>query len=311
MGLYLIILHTMLLAFPLLSDHPPQDSTNLPTEEIELTAYVETNQVPLNRQVVFHVALSWVGDISRYKIDLIPLPEVTNLTLEGSGSSYRLEPLGDNRFRSVKTFFYKFRPIEKGTAYINSFGIQYQDTRNGQTDQLFSQRIKIEVLDPVAEPLSGKGFSRIYQFLIVLFLLTIAYYFYRYVKNRKKAIEKSSLDAQIPATRYLTLLEQEIDPKAGNLEESTRHLSKIFRDFLKEEFQLPTGNQTPGEICDYLRTQGVSVKQVERIEELFSQTEMVTFGGKQLSPEEFTHLFSIVENFLQERKEHWKAKQAK
>ena len=55
--------------------------------DILLRTYIESEQVPLNREVVYNVELRWQGDLSKYKIGAILEPAVNNLTTRGSGSS--------------------------------------------------------------------------------------------------------------------------------------------------------------------------------------------------------------------------------
>jgi len=63
------------------------------SQQIQLRTFVESSSVPQNRPVIFHVELSWVGNLGRYRIEPISQPILTNLILEGSGSENRLQPL--------------------------------------------------------------------------------------------------------------------------------------------------------------------------------------------------------------------------
>ncbi len=282
----------------------------LPSSQIELKTYVESSRVPLNRPVIFHVELSWIGDMSRYDIEPIPLPVLTNLTMEGSGSAYRLDPLADKSFRSVKSFTYQFRPLSLGMAYIDGLTIKYTDSKTGKTDALYSQRMMIEITDPLPENSPGAALSLIYQALLAIFALTIFYFVIRYIQKRRARKKMPMQPQSAPAEEYLKQLSQEIDPKGANLNEMTNRMLKLFREFLQKEFRLPPGVAAGKEICDCLAEKGVSDESLQPIRKMFEDVEVVIFGGSEIPPEEFTRFYTIVENFLKDRREVWEAEHA-
>lgn len=282
----------------------------LPSSQIELKTYVESSRVPLNRPVVFHVELSWIGDMGRYNIEAIPLPVLTNLTMEGSGSAYRLDPLGNNNFRSVKSFTYQFRPLSLGMAYIDGLTIKYTDSQTGKSDALYSQRMMIEIVDPLPENSPGVTLSLIYLALLTIFALTIFYFVIRYIQKRRAKKKVDVLPQVSPAEEYLKQLSQEIDPKGTNLNEMTNRLLKLFREFLQKEFHLSPGAAAGKEVCNYLAEKGINEETLQPIRKMFEEAEVVIFGGSEIQPDDFSRFYTIVENFLKNRKEVWEAEHA-
>lgn len=277
---------------------------------IEFKTYLESSQVPLNGMVIFYIELSWIDDMSRFHIAPIPTPHLTNLTMEGSGSSYKLSPLPNGAYKSVKTFTYQFRPLGMGMAYIDGLEIKYTDTVTGKSDILYSNRMMIKITEPLPENSTGMALSIIYLVLLTIFALTIIYFGIKYVQKRKGAQKRSQQSVMPIAEQYLKQLSQEIDPKGANLNEMTNRLSKIFREFLSVEFHLPAGVVAGKEICEQLAAEGVAEGDIKRLNELFEQMDMIKFGGEEITPNEFSHIYTIVEDFLVQRKQVWEAEHA-
>ncbi len=303
----LLAVHSHLLAGATRLQNDSTSSTPVPSSQIELKTYVESSRVPLNRPVIFHVELSWIGDMSRYDIEPIPLPVLTNLTMEGSGSAYRLDPLKENSYRSVKSFTYQFRPLSLGMAYIDGLTIKYTDSQTGKTDALYSQRMMIEIVDPLPENSSGVTRSLIYLALLTIFSLTIFYFVIRYIQKRRAKKKLPVLPRVSPAAEYLKQLSQEIDPKGTNLNEMTNRLLKLFREFLQKEFSLSPGAAAGKEVCNYLAEKGLTDETLQPIRKMFEEAEVVIFGGREIQPDDFSRFYTIVENFLENRKDVWEA----
>lgn len=297
------------LAIPALAT--PEDTTQTPpvASTIELRTYLDSPRVPLNRAVVFHVELSWIGDMSRYQITEIPQPVLTNLLLEGSGSSNRLEPLPDGRFRSTKSLTFQLKPIELGMAYIDGLVIKYRDTMTGETDALHSQRVMVEVIDPVPDGSMGGVWAAIYVVLLGIFAAAILYFGVLYFKRRKEARQARQPKVSL-AEQYLKRLAQEVDPKGTNLNEMVVLLSKIFREYLAREFRIPAREASSEELYRHLSDAGVEENDLQRLRELFNKLDVIKFAGAEVDPAEFSLIYGTVEAFLVRRKKQWEAEQA-
>ena len=273
---------------------------------IEFKVYVEQSRVPLNQKVIFHVELSWIGPLNRYEIQPIEQPVLTNLLMEGSGAANRLIPLDSGKYRSVKSITYQFRPMEMGMAYIDGILIRYRDRVTGEDDQLQSQRIMVEIIEPVAE---GSQHVRaiIYIVLLGLFFSTVLYFVVQYVRRRRMS-EPETRSTTSLAERYLIKIGQEVDPRSTNLSEMTRRLSRIFREYLSREFDFPTLEASTSEILSHLRQQNLDELDISRLEGVFHKLDEIKFAGRKVEPTEFMEIYGIIEAFLNKRKEMWYAR---
>ncbi|RMG67496.1 MAG: hypothetical protein D6715_04675 [Calditrichaeota bacterium] len=277
--------------------------------EIHLETYVESTRVPLNREVRFHVRLSWIGPMGRFQIDPITQPHLTNLVLQGSGSSNKLEPLGNGKFRAIKTLTYLFRPLELGMAYIDPMEIHYRDRMSGQEHHLQSQRVAVEIIEPVA-PGGGGVRARIYVVLLAIFFLTIAYFLWRFIRLRSHRQQETPALAP-PSEEYLKKIAQEIDPKASNLGPMSVKLSQLFREFLSREFSIPAREASSSEIVQSLGARRLPAEEISRVEEILTTMDRIKFAGVQPGPVEFSQLYQAVETFIEHRQQLWQSQQSK
>ncbi len=284
------------------------EAISQPTSTIELTTYIEKSSVPLNEEVAFHIRLSWLGDMSRYKIVEIPQPLLTNLLMEGSGSKNQITPAEDGTLRSTKTITYKFKPVEIGMAYIDGLVVKYRDSATGETDMLQSQRVQVKILDALPDS-SGNVTAVVYIVLLLLFALTIAYFLMQYLKKRNLTPEESGAPLSIPR-QFLKRMSEEIDPKATNLGEMSVLLSRIFREFLSREFSFPAANSSIDEVRGALRKRSIAELEINKITELLEKLDVIKFAGGSVDPAEFSNLYGTAENYLHGRQAHWESEKA-
>ncbi len=280
----------------------PAVSTSLSydTAAVELKTYLENSKVPLNRRAIFVIELSWVGDMSRYHILPIPPPVLTNLMIEGSGSANRLEEVPGGQYRSIRSFTYRLSPVALGMAYIDGLEIRYQDQKTGEMNSLISQRVSVQVIDPL--PDSSDNFPPfIYLLLLVIFFGAIAYFLIRYFRTRKAAAGAPEREISL-AEQYLKILAHDVDPRGTNLREMTLEMARIFREYLARQYGIPAREASTRELVDYLVRAGVSEGEVQRVDEALRKWDLVKFAGGTIDPAEFTNLYGVVENFLSERK---------
>lgn len=274
--------------------------TGLP-EKIQLNTFLENSRVPLNRPVLFHVELSWEGELSRYQIEPVSQPILTNLLMEGSGSENRLEPLPNGKFRAVKSITFRFKPLEMGMAYIDGVRVKYRDNIKGTEDFLTSQRVMVEIVDPLPEAGDFTQPSLFYIILFAIFLGVIAYAFIVFLKKRKLAQKEPEIFVPL-AEQYLEKMTAQIDPKSGNLKEMLDRLTRLFREYLQRQFGLRAADLSEAVIGDRLQEAGLEADSVQQLSDLFKKLEEIRFSGKTVDPVEFTRIYGIIEAFLLKRK---------
>jgi hypothetical protein len=307
----LLITLTLFVIIPLAVAAQRVDTTAVSVVEpvtISLKTYVESNKVPLDRKVEFNVELSWIGELSRFHIDPLEQPALTNLVMEGSGSANKLEPLADGRFRAVKTIMYQFTPLELGMAYINGMVIKYRDQITGEEDQLISQRVQVEIIDPVSRG-NGSGFRAIiYIILLIIFFGSMIFFIIKYIQKRRRAAIAVPIKVCLPQ-EYLNRISQEIDPNNTNLAEMTIKLSSFFREYLSRDFQILAREGSTQEIVENLSSKDIHQADMEKLKNLFEKLDLVKFAGENIDPAEFSNIYGTIETFLLNQKKIWDEQQ--
>ena len=269
---------------------------------IQLNTLVESSRVPLNRPVIFHIELSWPGELSRYQIEPVSQPILTNLLLEGSGSENRLEPQEDGTFKAIKSITYHFKPLEMGMAYIDGVVVKYVDRETGEENQLSSQRIMVEIVEPLPEEGEGPVRAVIYIVLLLIFFAVLLYFIILYWKKRKQAQHSLAPVESLPEI-YLNRLAQEVDPRGTNLAEMTARLSKIFREYLDEDFGIRARESSTQEIVAQLTELNLEERDRENLKTVLEKLDLIKFAGKNVDPADFTDIFGTIEAFLIKRKQ--------
>jgi len=160
----------------------------LPAEGIRVSAFAEQSTVPLNRTVPVTIRLEWQGDLDRYEIIEVENLTAQNFEVVGNSSANRVAVV-DGRNLSVHDFQYTLRPMSLGMGYVNGLTVRYADAGNGKQYRLFTNRVEIRVVDPVAEP--GAHDWLYYLAAALLLLAALVYVFVKLQKKKKQEAEKA------------------------------------------------------------------------------------------------------------------------
>ncbi len=274
------------------------NNDSLPSE-IKLRAYLQKDPTPLNEEVVYNVELSWIGDVGRYRVLEISDPVLTNLKLRGSGSANRFFTDENNQPHAVKTITFYFTPLEIGMAYIDGITIKYLDNKTNQSGRLISQRIGVEITEPVNR---GDGkintSTLILLFFLVGFLALLIYSLKRYFEQKKqqemltepqKTVEEETLEELRKRMQQPQLLP----------EQKFNQLLELLKGYFKKRFELPT-NSAFFEIRLVLEKSGIGSELINKLEQLYERAELVKFAGEPVSESELHFFIDTTELLLSE-----------
>ncbi len=277
-------------------------------QQINLRTYVESSRVPLNRPVIFHIELSWLGDLNQYQIEPLEQPILTNLLLEGSGSENRIEPLENGEVRAVKAITYRLKPLEMGMAYIDGIVVKYINQETGEENQLTSQRVMVEIVDPIPEPGGGPWKSLLYIILFTLFFGVVGYFLIMFFRKRRQTVQEQPV-VPLPE-EYLNRLAQEVDPRGTNLNEMVDRLARIFRNYLDQEFHIRARESSTSEIIEKLRQTDLEDQDLVSLHRALERLDVIRFAQRPVDPNEFSQIYGVIEMFLRKRQQVWVERQA-
>jgi hypothetical protein len=272
--------------------------------DIILRTYIEQEQVPLNRNVIYHVELQWQGPLTRYKISDIGEPIATNLVSNGNGSSNKIGTDAEGSTVSTKIITYYFKPVEIGMAYIDGVTIKYEDLINNRQESLLSGRIGVKIIEPLPEPGEGIGFSKVLYLLLILVVIGASIYFFlQYKKRKEEALARSLLDTkEILEDKYLRLLKGTIHYKVESIKESVGDLSRLLSSYFFERYQINLTGLSGDKLAEQLKDKNLNEETVGRIIDFYERTERVKFAGEGIDESEFHRLYDTVELVLEHQK---------
>jgi hypothetical protein len=267
------------------------------SSDILLRTFIQSDNVPLNREVVYHVELRWKGDLNQYQIKEIQEPALTNLTTRGSGSSNKVNTLSDGSIQSVKRITFYLTPIEMGMAYIDGLQIKYTDVDQAQDGSLISSRIGVKIIEPLPEPGASPWTSIIVWSMVVLMIGGLVLYFYsRYQKQKEAQRLRAAEDIhETVEEKYLRLLRETIQFESDNIRESLSDLSRLLTGYLSEKYNTSAAGSSSQDIITLLEDKNLPEETLARIKEFFPRADMVKFAAEQVDISEFHRLYDTVE----------------
>jgi len=281
-----------------------QSVTDSLESEIRLRTYVESENIPLNREVVYHIELRWQGDLSRYRISEIVEPAVTNLVTRGSGSSNKVRTSANGELISIKEITFYFRPLEMGMAYIDGVIIRYNDTLKDKEESLISSRVGVKIIEPLPEASGDGKLSRIIAGLIVVLILSAAIIFYlRYRRNKKEALAKARAEFQETIEeKYIRLLKETIHLNTDNIKDSLGDLTHLLNGYFSECYLIPAQSMSDQDLLNALKEKGLSQETLEKTEEFYKKANLVKFAAESVSDADYHRLYDNVELVLTHQK---------
>jgi len=274
------------------------------TSEIQLRTFIDSENVPLNREAIYHIELRWKGDLSRYKISEILEPTVSNLATRGSGSSNKVNTTPDGSLISVKEITFYFKPLEIGMAYIDGVTIKYTDKIKERDESLISSRIGVKIIEPLPEADENEVFSTLmFGLILVLLVGCILYLFFRYKKKQREAEENALSEIKETAEeKYLRLLKETIHMNTDNAKDSLNDLTHLLNGYLTERYHFPVSNLSANDLLAALKEKNLSEESIARINDYYTKANLVKFAGEAVEDSEFHRLYDTVELVLENQK---------
>ena len=275
------------------------DSTNT---NISLRTYLETDDVPLNREVVYHVELSWEGDLQRYHITRVSEPVLSNLKLRGSGSSNRFYTDDQGNPYSLKRISYYFTPLDLGMGYIDGISVQYQNIQSQQTETLSAQRLGVKIVEAVDEPGSlMDGGTFLVLGLVLIFFIVLAYYLLKYFRIRKQ--QELLVEKEITLEeKYQLELKTVLKERTGDLKNDFSAIVRILKGYLKEKYDL-IDIQSFDDIKAILDENGIENELADKLQKMFEQSELSKFAGESISESDFQFYTDTIEMLIEALKD--------
>ncbi len=266
-----------------------QESKN---SQIKISASVNRTKVPLNRTLNLTVTVSWIGNSQRYDSIYFENPAVINFEIIGTSITSRIET--DQVF---KDYAYILKPVELGMGYVENVVVKVRDTIADKDEILATQRIPIQVIDPVPEPGENN-----YNWLIYIIIFSVVVFSLGWVlwRRRRKRGQEAQQEPQQPIeSLYLNELKEQFNLGQPNLSEDFTKLSKLFRRYLTERFGIRALEVTTDELGRALSDAPLEDNQITSILEILIRLDEIKFSGVNGSPEELNRFYTLFEGIIE------------
>lgn len=262
-----------------------------------LSSFVEPKQAPLNRTVTWTVRVEWQDALSLIEIEDFEAPILSNFDIVGSSAANR-RTADENGQISIKEIAYTLVPKTLGMGYIEPAAISYKDKATGEVHHLMTQRIGVEVTDPVPEPGERQiPWLPVLTGLIVIAAFLVGGWF------RKRALQKKVLESaedQAPLEeKLLAELKSSVDLTSPNRDESLSFIIKIFRKYVSEKYGIPALETTTSDLIGNLKESGMESRLTDKCEAMLSKADAIRFSGNEASPAELDGAYGTVEMVLE------------
>ncbi|MFQ5706433.1 MAG: hypothetical protein ACE5HO_03240 [bacterium] len=278
-------------------------AANAPVGGIRAVARLQAHEVPQNRTLTYTVEVSWQGGLERYSIEKLEDPVLTNLEIVGSSSSNWVGER-NNIEQTVKTYEFILKPIALGMAYVDGLRINYRDNDLDESQSLMTNRLEVKVTDPILEGNANTwviGGS-------VLVLLLVAGGGFLVIKRRRIQDTKTFTSAPeiLPLEdQFLTKLKGEISLDKHDSVESFSALSKLYRSYLSQRYNIAAMEITTQEILDELKNQAMANRVIEETDEVLHACDVAKFSGGSIEPGKLDRVYAIVEDLLNRNKSEY------
>ncbi|NQT26684.1 hypothetical protein HQ585_15115 [candidate division KSB1 bacterium] len=264
---------------------------------VSLSSFVEPREVPLNRTTHWTVQIKWQDALSLVEIENFEEPALSNFDIVGSSASNRrlADATGQT---SIKEITYTLTPRTLGMGYIESAAISYKDKATGESHHLMTQRIGVEVIEPVPEP----GEVQI-PWLPILFAIVLAAVIAVSLVLRKRSITRKAAasieDHSLLEENILKELKSGVDLSSPNRNDSLAMVTKLFRKYISVKYDIPALEATTSDLIQKLKESGIESHLVEKCEMMLSKADVIRFSGKEATPAELDEAYGTVETVLE------------
>ncbi len=267
--------------------------TNLHAQglDIEISARLEQQSVPLNRDVVLLVEMRWKGEADQVEFLVNPEPQVTNLQLRGSGSANKFFQDEQGESWTLRQITYYYLPQNLGMAYIEPMNLKYRNEVDGQTGTLTTQRLMVRISDPVPTAETSQPWQKWILFLFLVSGLAVVFFFFRRYQqiNRQRQLTVQPTEPTVKEK-----LRSEIRAvNLGDRSDLSHALDKLYSLFLKvlSDLYLLDPKQNSDEWLEQLHACGIEPTFLNQFKNQVDQIELSRFAGEKADQGQL-HLFA-------------------
>jgi len=133
-------------------------------------------------------------------------------------------------------------------------------------------------------------------------LVSLGFVFPKRKQAREAELEKQAQELIPIEEKYLADFKEKVDLKSQSVVETFSSLSKIFRSYLSEKYQIPAMEITTKEITGKLNELAVSENIISQVDEILNSCDVAKFSGGQGEKSTLERAHTLVEDILNKNK---------
>jgi hypothetical protein len=184
-------------------------------------------------------------------------------------------------------------------AYIDGTMVSYRDQDTDKVHRLMTNRLQVEVIEPVRDSRSMRWALIAFGFTGVL-LFAVGYFLIR--KKRSNKTDKVPVDMILLEDRYLELIKSDVNLKDTDSVAAFSALAKHFKHYLSERYHVPVPEVNSKEIGLEMGRHGISKKVIEQAQEVLRTADVARFSGGQVEKSVLERAYTLVEEILKRNK---------
>lgn len=259
--------------------------------EPSFQASVDRKKIFLNQTCALKIEFEWPKKEARYTF-AIPSPDLQKMKLLRQGEAQETR-VKEGAEWTRKTFMLEFQPLETGTAAIEEFQVHYVDSLSQKQGQFLVPRSSIKILRPV----NLKAFFETGG--AVLFSALLAIFAFRIRSSGRKKIPQ---DSQPPSAfdKFQEIQKRMAPGIAGKA--LIYDLSKEFRNFLAQYYQLSHREATEDELIGEIQRKELPLDEKKLVTVLLSEIREAKFVPTNTAEQDFKRLIESILEFVGKRK---------
>lgn len=244
---------------------------------ITIKAWVDKSEVPLNRNVILTIQISWIGKHDEYKIEEFQPPVCKNLKIVGSSCSDKVESRKDKQI-AIREYQFILQPETLGMGYIESVEIVGKQIATDRFFPLRTSRIGVKVIEPIVEKKNNLWIIWLILVLVLVLVCSICSFLWW----RKQQSIHQEPEEMVKTPEEIAREELNAITELRNIEHAVQYcteVSTILRKYINIKFGIKALEVPTNELVDQLKAhQEIPEMITAKLQDIFKVCDMVKFA---------------------------------
>lgn len=253
---------------------------------------LDRQKVFLDQTCVLKIQFEWPKKEAHY-VFAVPDPVLQKIQIQRRGESQETL-VREGLEWTLKTFIFELQPLEAGAATIAEFQVRYVDSDSQKQGGFLVPEFSIQVLRP--RNTRWVFWTGAAAFPLAVFIAAL-------LGIRARLKGREILESPSPPSFFDKLQGIRERTNSGTASKEILYdLSKEFRNFLVQRYELTHPDATEDELIKEIQTKELSLDEKKLITALLSQLQEAKYVQKNIAGPDFKRLMDSVLEFVEKRR---------